>query len=394
MPIVVLYYQCIHCLFVTYKLNCIMQNYRAKVGEPVMVLATAGNLIANAETSQANALLDDLLANLDPQDDITKLCAQALRYRNQTDLPMYLRDLEEDDKQINVFDLVLRSVPPVQVVSVSALHVMRELYSSGLSSFTHLNIGIGKGHFETKLLEDLAQLSPDRQPQYIRIIGIDIDNDSLRETGKSILHLSETLFPESTVIEYVPIFAFAEAITDETWEAIRSHNTDALGVVSAFTLHHIPTQDQRQAVLNHIAVCAPSLFVLLEPDVDHFTPNLAERVVNCWNLFGKIFELVDQNELSEAEAHAIKYKFFGREIEDILSNKEHKRSEKHEPAHRWANRLEKAQFKMHRLIPSEGLDALLNSEVLEVTHNIKQKFLSTRYKNVPLVAMFTASQQL
>lgn len=370
-----------------------MQNYHVEVGEPVAVLATAGKLIANAETAQANTLLDNLLTTLDPQDDITKLCAQALRHRNQTDLPMYRRDLDEDDKQINVFDLVLRSVPPVQVVSVSALQVMKELYSSGLSSFTHLNIGIGKGRFEMKLLQDLAQLSPKKMPKHVRIIGININNDSLRETGEAIRHLADTQFPDTT-IEYVPIFAFAEAITAETWDAIRDHSTDVLGVMSAFTLHHISTQEHQQAVLNRISDCMPDLFVLLEPDVDHFTPNLAERVVNCWNLFGKIFELVDQKGLSETEVRAIKYTFFGREIEDILSNEENNRSEKHESAYRWAERLEKASFRMHRLIPTEAMEPLLEDESLEVAHNIKQKFLSTRYKNTPLVAMFTASRRL
>ena len=367
-----------------------MQNYQIEVGRPFEVLAAAGKLIANAETEQANALLDDLLATLDPQDDITKLCALALRYRSQTDLPMYRRDLEEDNKQINVFDLILRAVPSVRVVSASALQVMKDLYSSGLRSFTHLNIGIGKGRFEMQLLQDLAQLGPDQMPECIKIIGIDIDNDSLRETGEAIRHIADTLFPKSTTIEYTPIFAFAEAITAETWSAIRNHDTEALGIISAFTLHHIPTQQQRQQVLNRISACAADLFVLLEPDVNHFTPNLADRVANCWNHFGKIFELIDQKGLSEAEAKAIKYTFFGREIGDILSNEESKRSEKHEPAHHWADRLEKAGFEMHCLSNQESLRTLLSDEALEISHNIKQKFMTTRYQGVPMVAMFTA----
>ena len=369
-----------------------MQNYQVEVGEPVEVLATAGQLIANSQLEKAHELLDELLLQLHPHDDITKLCALALRYRNKTDIPMYLRDLEEDDKQINVFDLVLQSVPPVRVVSASALQLMKELYGSGITSFTHLNIGIGKGRFETKLLEELAQLSPDKLPKHIKIIGIDIDNDSLRETGQAIQQLADTLFPETTTIEYTPIFAFAEAITPETWEAIRQHGTDVLGVISAFTLHHIPTQEQRQEVINHIASCDPTLLILLEPDVNHFTPKLAERVVNCWHHFGKVFKLVDQKCPSPAAAKAVKYKFFGREIEDILSNDESKRSEKHEPAHRWAERLEKADFTMHRLIHPKGLQSLLENESLDVAHNIKQKYLSTRYQEVPMVAMFTASR--
>ena len=369
-----------------------MQNYPIAVGEPLAVLTTAGELIANAQTAEANALLDELLASLPPHDDITKLCALALRHRNQTDLPMYRRDLEDDDKQINVFDVILRAVPSVRVVTSSALRVMADHYRSGLRSFTHLNIGIGKGHFEIELLQELAQLSSDKMPELIKIIGIDIDNESLRETGEAIRHIADTSFPKTTVIEYIPIFAFAEAIADETWKAIRNHDTDSLGVISAFTLHHIPTQIQRQQVLNQISSCASDLFILLEPDVNHFTPQLSARVANCWKHFGKIFELIDRKGVSLAEANAVKYTFFGREIEDILSNEESKRSEKHEPANLWADRLEKAGFQMRCLSNQESVQHLLSDDLLEVSHNLQRKFMTTRYQQIPMVAMFTAGQ--
>lgn len=367
-----------------------MQNYPIAVGEPLAVLTTAGELIANAETAQANALLDDLLASLDPEDDITKLCALALRHRNQINLPMYRRDLEEDDKQINVFDVILRAVPSVRVVSSSALQVMKDHYRKGFSSFTHLNIGIGKGHFEMALLQELSQLSPDKMPKLIKIIGIDIDNASLRETGEAIEQIASTLFPKTTTIEYIPIFSFAEAISPETWNAIHNHGTDSLGVISAFTLHHIPTQAQRVEVLVQVKNCAADLFVLLEPDVNHFTSDLSERVSNCWNHFGKIFELIDKKGVSAAEAQAVKYTFFGREIEDILSNEENKRSEKHEPASHWADRLEKIGFSTQCLANQTSIRHLLSDDLLEVSHNLQRRFMTTRYQKVPMVAMFIA----
>ena len=157
------------------------------------------------------------------------------------------------------------------------------------------------------LLQELAKLSPEKMPKLIKIVGIDIDNESLRETGEAIEQIARTQFLASTIIEYTPIFAFAEAIADETWQAIRNHGTDMLGVMSAFTLHHIPTQEQRQSVINCIAECNPGIFVLLEPDVDHFTQHLPSRVANCWQHFGKVFNMIDHGDLSGAEAKAIKY---------------------------------------------------------------------------------------
>lgn len=354
-------------------------------------LASAATLLNSDKTQEAVNVLDNVLGQLSPQDAINKLCAKFLRERSKQEMPMYLRDLDTEDKQINVFDMVLQAVPPVQAVSSMALQKMLKLYSKGLESFTHLNIGIGKGRFEFKLLEELSKLNPERLPRFIRIIGIDIDNASLRETGEGIKQIEKTLFPPTTKIEYVPIFAFAEAITPSVWKNIKTHNTEMLGVISAFTLHHIPTSEQRQDVIDSIAACDPDSFTLLEPDVDHFTPNLSERLINCWNLFGTIFKLVDASGVSQEVGNAIKYKFFGREIEDILSNDEDKRSEKHEEAPVWANRLKNAGFSLRHL-PVDIINTQVNNSDMGIIIDDQQGYVTTAFEDVPLVAIFSADK--
>ena len=371
-----------------------MNNYQVSVSNGQLEqLVLASDLIMNNREDEANILLEALLETLSPEDDITKLCASALKERNKVAVPMYLRDLNEEDKQINVFDLILQAVPSVEVTTSTALNTMLNLYSSGITSFTHLNIGIGKGRFEMGLLQQLAQLDQDKIPRYIRIVGIDIDNASLRETGEEIQRIADELLPNTT-IEYVPIFAFAEAINHNTWERIREHSTDVLGVVSAFTLHHIPTQEQRQTVINRIAACDPHLFMLIEPDSNHFTPNLTERLINCWRLFGTIFKLVDQQGLKPQEAKAIKYTFFGREIEDILGNEEAKRSEKHEQATAWVERVNQSGLSLLNLPKHYFAENILAHDKFQMlSPNTEQKFVTTRYENVPMVALFTASGQ-
>ena len=355
-------------------------------------LVSVTQSLTQQEWQDATAQLDELLQEVPAYDAINTICARSLRERNQLEAPMYLRNLEDSDKQINVFDLILKSVPPVQVVSSIALQKMLHLYSSGVASFTHLNIGIGKGRFEFKLLEELSKLSADKMPHLIRIIGVDIDEASLRETGEGIQKIANTLFPPTTTIEYVPVFAFAESITTDTWEMIRDHSTEALGVISAFTLHHMPTADQRQEVLHQISACDPELFMLLEPDVDHFTTDLAARLVNCWNLFGSIFQMVDENCADEDERDAIKYKFFGREIEDILGNEEKKRSEKHEKADVWAKRLKKADFRLHQ-VPENMLAGGNSFQDMKIVSSPEHGYTTTVYKDVPLVAIFTSSKK-
>jgi hypothetical protein len=346
-------------------------------------LIQASFLILNNQTDAANQLLDQI----DPQDDISKLCKQSLRERNTLATPLYLRDQGKEDKQINVFDLVLKAVPPVQALSQTALDIMKNLYDTGVPSFTHLNVGIGKGHLEVKMLQQLAS-SYHKKPDYIKIIGIDIDKESLEEAGKNIRKAAQDLFPLTTVLEYIPICGFAEKLDQNIWNSIKNHGTELLGAVSAFTLHHLPTIADRNIVLNKIASCDPHLFLLIEPDVNHYSSDLTERLVNCYNLFGTIFKLVDKQKLEHREARAIKYKFFGREINDILGNQEDKRTEKHEKADVWAERLINAGFSLHKFAKS------LDHPIMNIVYEKDDRFVTTEFEGTPMVAIMMASRQV
>jgi hypothetical protein len=346
-------------------------------------LIHATYLISNNQTDEANKLLDQI----EPPDDISKLCKQSLRERNTQITPLYLRDQGKEDKQINVFDLVLKAVPPVQALSQTALDIMKNLYDTGVPTFSHLNVGIGKGHLEVKMLQQLAS-SYNRKPDYIKIIGIDIDRESLEEAGRNIRKAAQDLFPMTTVLEYIPICGFAEKLDQSIWSSIKNHGTELLGAVSAFTLHHLPTVADRTTVLEKIASCDPYLFLLIEPDVNHYSPNLTERLMNCYNLFGTIFKLVDKQKLEEREARAIKYKFFGREINDILGNLEDKRTEKHEKADVWAERLIDAGFNLHQFAKS------LDHPTMSIVYEKDERFVTTEFEGTRMVAIMMASCQV
>jgi hypothetical protein len=353
----------------------------------LQTLLLASYLIADHKEAEASLLLDAI----EPADDITRICVQSLRGQNQLTAPLYVATPQTEDKQINVFDLVLQSVPPVEQVSRRALGRMLELYA-GLDSFTHLNIGIGKGRFEVKMLETLAVTAP-HLPRLIRIVGIDVDAQSLDEAGREIRATAGRLLPATTRVEYVSICAFAEAIDPSIWDGIREHHTDLLGVISAFTLHHIPTAEKRSAVIRQVAACNPELFVLLEPDADHFTEHLPARLMNCFQLFEGIFRQVDQNKLSPAEAQAIKYTFFGREIQDILSLREEKRSEKHERADVWAGRLQEAGFRLQPVdAPGGRKSRSRTKDRLRMVQDPHRRYTTTEFEGVPMVAMLTAGR--
>lgn len=345
-----------------------------------------GPLLQVAELLKAGRKQEamDVLQFFEPADDISRICRQALSGENRAADHIYLSGLQNKDKQINVFDLVLRNVDSVRVATGTAFNMMRDFYSQGQRSLTHFNIGIGKGHFEVQLIRALAE-GEKALPSYIKIIGLDIDEYSLREAGENIARAAAVYLPDSVKVEYASICAFAEKVPEEQWEEIRGHGTDSLGVISAFTLHHLPGSEDRKKVLQKVADCHAGVFLQIEPDVNHFTPELPDRLGNCWRHFGTLFKLIDRKGLEKAEADALKYLFFKREIDDILGNEEGLRSEKHEEATAWTDRCREAGFHLID-IPYQ-----VSEEVPGFNYHYGQGYIRMTYDGVPMVAVIMAT---
>ena len=66
----------------------------------------------------------------------------------------------------------------------------------------------------------------------------------------------------------------------------------------------------------------------MEADADHFTKNYTQRIHNCRNHFGAVFEIIKKQYLegtySKEECNLLMHVFFKREIVDILQIKPHK----------------------------------------------------------------------
>lgn len=362
-----------------YSNKAFLQKSRPRVPAPLMQAADA--IMLNREEEAAA-----ILSGFEPADDISRVCAQALLGKKKDSEHIYLSNLQDTNKQINVFDLVLRNVDTVRVNTAAAFHMIHHFYSGGQQSITHFNVGIGKGHFEVQLIKALAENSA-APPAYIQFIGLDIDEFSLREAGKNIADAANTYLPAHVQVEYTSICAFAEEVPEEVWARIKAHETDSLGIISAFTLHHISSGKDRQQVLRNIARCQPGIFLQIEPDVNDFTPVLGERLVNCWNVFGATFRLIDQRCPQKAEADALKYVFFKREIEDILSNEEAARFEKHEEVTAWAKRCEKAGLYLID-IPYK-----ITEEIPGVAYHYGKGYVRMTFEGVPTVGLIVATSR-
>ncbi len=100
----------------------------------------------------------------------------------------------------------------------------------------------------------------------------------------------------------------------------------------------------RQTLCDAIKQLNPIGFLLCEPSSDHNNIAYAERFKNCWDHFSLIFDALNNSGLRDEEISLLKLNFFGREIEDIVGKKDEFRTERHESAATWLNRLEKSNF--------------------------------------------------
>jgi len=343
-------------------------------------LIQAANYLSNNQLEKA----EEILLKFEPESVISDICKRVLLHPNKDTNHLFLDYKYNESKQINIFDTVLRNVSCVTETTNVALQKMKNFYLQAPHSFTHINIGIGKGHFEKQLLSEIAKDTNRKQFDKIKIIGLDIDQASLFEAEKNIKEIT-ALYNSHTIFEFIPICEFAEKLPSSFWKEITNDKTDLTGATSGFTLHHLQTIESRTKVLKNLAQCKPQLFTLIEPDSDHFVSYLPDRLVSCWQLFGTIFEMIDIAQLSKEEEEAIKYIFFGREIENILSTNEDQRYEKHDTSKHWMTRLRESGF-----IPIDDFDYPIKDSLL-CFNNREDGLLTVEYNCVSLVSVFTAT---
>jgi hypothetical protein len=227
---------------------------------------------------------------------------------------------------------------------------------AGQAHPTLVDVGIGTGRQFAALLGDLA--SSDQLPRCLTVIGIEPSAPALEEARATLMTIATRL---GVALEFHGFASSAEALTEADWEAIGCACSARPVVNASFALHHIADDahghEQRNAVLRRLRGLQPLCFVLSEPDVDHLEPRFLPRFRNCYAHFSAVFSVLDSLPLTQAERDALKVGFFGREIADILGTPERLRSERHEPAAAWIQRLTSTGFALQRAqapMPASG----------------------------------------
>ncbi|HET7232261.1 MAG TPA: GRAS family protein [Longimicrobium sp.] len=305
--------------------------------------------------------------------------SRRLRSDKTAELNLYLRQFR--DTQISLFNLLAQHLPTVSLTAPLANELLAR-FVGGNEEVTLLDIGIGSGHQEVTMLRMLAQQG--RLPRRLNVIAIEPDAGSLIE---SQMALFEATVEAGVELEFVPVHKVVEDVTDEEWAQFAAFECP-LVVNASFAAHHIrcgegePLRDQ---VFRRIRELDPDAVVLSEPSSNHHAASLVTRFQNAYHHFGLTFRLIDQLEVTPQEAAAMKM-FFAREIEDIVSNAEETRCERHEPVDAWVQRLSRAGF-----TPYADFDfaRALRHPLVRVAP--RDGYVALEYADEPLVAVICAT---
>lgn len=235
--------------------------------------------------------------------------------------------------QIRLFDILIHQFPFVkysqQMVNNILLNVLQQEREVCLT-----DIGIGLG---TQMLHILEKAKAFNNLQKLTIIGIEPFENALHTAATQILNYKKQVPFE---LDFVEVQDYVEHVDIA---ALRIPHATHI-VNASLALHHIKSGDDRDRVVKTIHSLQPAAFLLIEPNVDHFTNDLSVRMLNAYEHFIGIFRVIDRLDISNEDKNGLKL-FFGRELEDILSKaNDEDRFEKHEPVSAWLHRLRKNGF--------------------------------------------------
>lgn len=312
------------------------------------LLALAAHYLETGDHQQASRILRDFPA-LDVQTSALDLqysiFLTALSKRLATggfqQPNLYLLDL--DVRQIDLFDLMARKMPLVSMPGRHANRLIQHFLRDSANPAV-VDIGTGSGQQMVHLLQEIAS-DESLRSRPLLIVGIEPAPKSLLEAEEAVLRTASEL---GLNVRFEGIGKCIEQFSSEDWDLLA---TLAQGAIfnEAFALHHVSGRagrhDRKDEVIAKLASLSPRAFVLTEPHSNHESFSLSERFQNSWNHYGLAFRVIDRLDIRPEEKNAIKLHFFAREVEDVLGTGEEIRTERHETAAMWLDRLEKAGMK-------------------------------------------------
>ncbi|OIP40066.1 MAG: hypothetical protein AUK47_09010 [Deltaproteobacteria bacterium CG2_30_63_29] len=283
---------------------------------------------------QAATSNESLLAHLIAESLLKRIDQQLLASKN-----IYVEAFEIP--QIVMFYRMAKAIPFVTVGhSIANQFLLHGLKNA--RDIRVLEIGIGSGLQMQGFLSYLSQRPI--PPKSATIIGLDPDSSNLASCRSELEQRASRL---GCKFEFRSACSTLESM-DESQLQMLVEGEGALAINASFALHHthheVGDVEARTQLLARLRRLNPTLITLVEPNSNHDTEALAERIDQSWRHFGVLFDLVDRSSLDAGSKFAIKEMFFGREIRDIFGVSDHFRTERHERTESWILRLAKAGF--------------------------------------------------
>ena len=329
----------------------------------------------------AGQILDEVGVDVPSDVLLSHIVAEALLRRLDQNLligkNIYLQRFEV--AQIDLFDLLRKAIPPLpQGYAIANQHLRHAL--RGVTNGAFLDIGVGKGAQVIALLGALAA-DPGRLRR-LRVVALDPSLASLGEAQVAIAVAARGL---PFVVEVVPLHGLVENFEVDALRAALGE-PDGVVINAAYALHHtthaLNDQHSRTELLRRLAALRPRVYTMVEPNANHDTEQLTRRVHSCWQHFAAVFDLVDRSDATPLEKFAIKEKFFGREVRDILGTSDTFRCERHETCESWLLRLTKAGMRPY---PKISLNIALPDYCWAIE---RDGLVRLGYREEPLIAVF------
>jgi len=301
-----------------------------------------GGLLERHHYNERNELLDAMIdacgegRETSSEKMLGHLMAVNLRKRfSGTGITENLYDTTDSVSQIRLFDILIHQFPFVKHGQEMTNNAILQLLSQHPQACI-IDIGIGLGTQMLHIIEQAKQLP---NLQKLTIVGIEPFENALNTAAEKILNCRDQVHFD---LEFVAVPEYIEHA-----DLSKHLYADTAIIVNAsLALHHIKTDAERTKVIRDIHALRPKGFFLIEPNVNHFTNDLSTRILNCYEHFIGIFQVIDRLDASTEDKNSLKL-FFGREMEDILSKaNDEERFEKHELVTSWLHRLAQAGFRM------------------------------------------------
>jgi hypothetical protein len=303
--------------------------------------------IEDHDPSESQRLLEDIETRLLISQDLAEKTqvrffhnAFKQRLRSEPGEAENLYLLDDNGQQIKQFNFMAEKFPVV----IQAQAIANSMFSEALrekNSFTFIDIGIGTAQ---QLIRLIKQLDDNKhKPKKVIVIGVEPSEPSLDTAQRNLEALSEELDVE---IDFFKIPNTLENLSEHDWELLQRYAKNGpLFLNASFSLHHIHPIEIRQNLLKKLKTLNPALFMIIEPYSDHTIQNLVQRFRNAWQHYGLTFQAIDSIEAEETEKKNAKQVFFGREILDVIREKD--RIEQFETAEMWLSKLNSAGFHTH-----------------------------------------------